>query len=222
MRKYTVDELKNILVEHAQWLMSNGGVPADLGSANLRSAYLRDANLRSAYLRDANLRSAYLRGADLRGADLGGADLRSAYLRGADLGGADLGGADLRGADLRGADLGGADLRGADLGGAKIPAFQLPDGDLIVYKKADGHIITLSIPKYCPRTASIVGRKCRSAWALVIETDDGFAHASDHGDETIYEIGRRVDADSYDPDPRIECSHGIHWFATREEAEECS
>jgi hypothetical protein len=36
-------------------------------------------------------------------------------------------------------------------------------------------------------------------------------------DGTPYQLGF-IKPDSYDPDPRVECSHGIHFFITKEEA----
>jgi hypothetical protein len=151
----------------------------------------------------ANLRKANLWGANLREANLWGADLR---------------GANLQEADLRGANLQEADLRGADLRGANLPNYQLPRGDLRVYKKADGKIVHLLIPRHIKRTASLVGRKCRAAAAYVLAIEGDEPVTSERGLQ--YAIGEWVYPDSYDPDPRIECSHGIHFFLTREEAEE--
>ena len=75
----------------------------------------------------------------------------------------------LRGAYLRGANLQGADLRGANLQGANLPPFQIPQhGELRVYKKAGGKIVHLKIPRGVARTASLIGRKCRAAGALVL------------------------------------------------------
>ena len=136
-------------------------------------------------------------------ADLSGADLRDAYLRGAYL----------RGADLRGAYLRGADLRGADL-----PHFQIPQhGELRVYKKVDGVIVHLLIPRGARRTASLVGRKCRAEYAKVLAIQ-GDSPVETRG--VKYEIGKTVTPDKYDDDIRVECTHGIHFFLTREEAEQ--
>jgi len=33
------------------------------------------------------------------------------------------------------------------------------------------------------------------------------------------DVSGLVKPDSFDPDPRVECSHGIHFFMTRKEAE---
>ena len=147
-------------------------------------------------------------------------------LRGADLWGADLRGANLQGADLRGANLRGANLRGANLRGAKLSHFQIPDGDLIVWKKGrNGEIIKLLIPKKAKRTASLVGRKCRAEFAEVLEiTKDGktveSAKCWNKDYDFTYEIGKRVIPDKYDDDIRVECTSGIHFFQTRQEAEE--
>jgi hypothetical protein len=74
-------QLKLTLERHANWLRGEeGGV-----RANLTSADLRGADLRSADLIDADLIDADLRGADLRGANLIGANLRGANLIGANL-----------------------------------------------------------------------------------------------------------------------------------------
>jgi hypothetical protein len=159
-------------------------------------------------------------------ADLRGADLRGADLRGANLSGADLRGADLRGANLLWANLRWANLRGANLIDAKnLPDFQICEGDLIVYKKVQGKIVTLSVPRDAKRTASIVGRKCRAEYAIVLEIEGHVPVRSDGvwtwtGVDTVYEEGKEVRADSYDDDWRVECTHGIHFWLTRKEAEE--
>jgi len=165
---------------------------------------------------------ANLSGANLRSANLSGANLRSAYLSGADLSGADLSGADLSGANLRSAYLSGADLRsaylsGANLSGATLPAFQIPqEGELIVYKKTSSGVIKLRVPPEAKRTITLVGRKCRAEFVEVLEGTGAGLHDS----SVIYRPGETVRPDRYDDDIRIECTHGIHFFLTREEAEE--
>jgi hypothetical protein len=221
------EKLKNILGDHWKWLNDNGGKCADLRSADLRDADLRGADLWGADLRGADLRGANLQRANLRDAYLQGAYLQGAYLRGAYLQGANLQHADLRDAYLqvaylRGAYLRGANLQGADLQGADLPHYQIPQhGELRVYKKVDGKIVHLLIPSWAKRTASLVGRKCRASAAKVLAIqDDKPVIAETHGPSTTYTIGEYVYPDSYDPDPRVECSHGIHFFLTRKEAEE--
>ena len=194
-------ELKAILDAHKKWTIGDGGQRADL-----RGAYLQDANLQRA---------------DLRGADLRGADLRGADLRGADLQDANLRGSDLRGADLRGADLRGAYLRGSDLRGANLPHFQIcPEtGSFDAWKRvtntAGGTVIKIRIPAKAKRTSSLTGRKCRAEFVKVLKGNGNGKY-----DGTVYTEGETVKADSFDPDIRVECTHGIHFYMTKKEAEE--
>jgi len=188
---------------------------AYLLGVNLRGAYLQGADLRSADLRDANLTGAYLRGVNLTGADLRDADLRGAYLRGAGLWDANLTGASLRGADLRGAYLRGA--RGASLAQARTSI--LPDGDLIGWKKAGGVLVKLRIPADAKRS-NATGRKCRAEYAEVLETiGEAVGITTKYGPTTEYKVGETVRANKWDENSWNECSHGIHFFITRKEAE---
>ena len=215
---------------------------ADLDGVDLRDANLSGANLRGADLRGANLWYADLRGADLRYAslgcaDLGYADLGGANLRCTDLRGADLRGADLRGADLRDANLYGADLSGADLGGANLWSTDLscvkniffpmacPEkGSFIAFKKAGCYIIELFIPSNAKR-CSATSRKCRCSKAKVIsittpsgdKTNITEVH-SNYDPNFIYKLGEYVEVKNFDDNRWNECSTGIHFFITRQEA----
>ena len=210
--------------------------PSELDSlrgADLRGADLRGANLCGADLRGASLRSADLRSANLSGADLCGADLCGANLRGADLSGADISRANLRGANLRGANLYGVDLRGAnlrdvDLSGANLKGAKglaqfciLPQGDIIGWKKlANGAIARLLIPHEAKRVNAYSSRKCRAEFVFVTEIIGAAEGTGKFDEKTIYKTGVRVSPDSYNPDARLECSNGIHFFITRQEAED--
>jgi len=169
---------------------------------------------------------ANLRGADLYGANLHGANLYGADLRDADLYGADLRGADLRGADLRGANLYGADLYGANLRDAKdIPAIAIAqtrvcaEGDIFGYKKClNGIIVKLLIPKEAKRNNAF-WRKCRAEYAKVIEIIGADKAISQHDNSFIYKVGDIVGPTTpFDEDFTNECSTGIHFFITLEEA----
>jgi hypothetical protein len=143
-----------------------------------------------------------------------GAYLGGAYLGGAYLGGAYLGGAYLGGAYLGGAYLGGA--KGSDT--ARLPHFQIPqEGALIGWKKlSNGTICKLQIPAKAARTATPLGRKCRAKYVKVLAGEG----VSGHDYRTEYKKGQIVRPDKYDPNPLVECTNGIHFFLTREEAEE--
>ena len=152
-----------------------------------------------------------------------------ADLREADLCGANLCGADLRDADLRGANLCGANLRGADLCGANLCNLQkarlsiVTDGDLIVWKSCrNGVLVKLLIPKEAKRS-NATGRKCRAEFADVLEVIGAeigeSRNPSGNGIVIEYRAGQRVKADSWDENRWVECSHGIHFYLTKEEAE---
>ena len=197
------------------------GPYVNLGGANLGSADLGGANLCGADLRAANLR-----GANLCSANLCGADLRAVDLRDVDLSYADLSYTDLSYADLRGANLRDANLRDAKLYDAKLYPFQIPqEGSLIVYKKLKNESIAkLKVLEDSKRTASLIGRKCRAESVKVLEIRDSKGDTLDIGYSEysytfIYKVGETVTEPNYDSDIRVDCTQGIHFFLTREEAE---
>jgi uncharacterized protein YjbI with pentapeptide repeats len=189
---------------------------AYLADANLAGANLAGANLAGAYLADANLAGAYLADANLAGANLADANLAGAYLADANLAGANLAGANLAGAYLADANLAGAS--GADVAIAKTRI--LPEGDLIGWKKCYGGVIVkLRIPADAKRSHAF-GRKCRAEFADVLEVIGAeFGYTDCHGPRTEYHVGQRVTPDKWDDNWQDECSHGIHFFITRLEAE---
>ncbi len=193
---------------------------ANLRGASLVGASLSGANLSGANLSGANLSGASLVGASLSGANLSGANLYGANLRGASLVGASLSGANLSGANLSGANLSGASLVGASLSGATLPAFQIcPEvGSFIAWKKTSTGVIKIRIPKNAKRTSNLIGRKCRASEVKVIG-GPGTGGRSQHDYKTSYLRGATVIADEYNDDPRIDCTHGIHFFMTKAEAE---
>lgn len=169
----------------------------------------------------ASLCEANLNQADLKGANLCGADLRRANLRRANLCRANLYVANLHGASLYEANLYGADLRGAK----NIPYIPLAcpsDGEFTGWKKVKGYIIELQIPADA-RRSSATTRKCRCDKAKVVSIKD------EDGDDveevnsalyayTAYKVGEMVYPDSFDEDRFNECSHGIHFFANKQDA----
>jgi len=220
-------DIQEILEEHERWLRGEGGKKADLCGADLHKVNLFRANLRWADLRDANLRRVDLRGANLRGADLRRVDLEKADLQGADLCWADLRKANPRWADLRGADLKEADLHEANLQGANLRAIRAnyltvglhpaPEGELIGWKKTkDEKIIKLLIPSDAKRSCATT-RKFRAEYVKVLE-GEGWTIHPETGKKVWYRPGEIVRCDKWDPDRWNECSGGIHFFLTQEEA----
>ena len=202
-------KLKDILDKHLKWMRDeDGGERANLSGADLSRA-------------------------DLSGADLSGADLSGADLSGANLSGANLFGANLSGADLSGADLSGANLFGADyIEKAKNLFYPLacPEiGAFIGWKKArimhnrSECIVKLEIAKDAMRS-SATGRKCRCSKATVLEVQglEGNvleqAAVSDRDENFHYVPGSVVSVSDFDENRWNECSTGIHFYITREEA----
>jgi len=164
----------------------------------------------------------------LTGAYLTCADLTGANLTGADLTGANLIDADLRGANLTGAYLRDANLRDAYLNKIKH-LFQIvpEEGAFIAWKKGkDNHLVKLEIPAEAKRHNALGGRKCRAEFVKVLDIRNSKGHKVKecynvtNRINTLYRIGEIVKPDNYDPSPLEECSHGIHFFLTKQEAKE--
>ena len=202
----------------------------DLIGANLIGAYLRGANLESANLIGANLEGTNLRNTNLSYANLIVVNLRGADLREANLIGVNLKGTDLKGVDLRGANLTNANLIGADLTNVKYnnmtASFTLQcqeEGSFIGYKKADNKIVKLLITEDAKRSSATT-RKCRcnKAKVLSITSLDGKENFekvnSDYDIDFVYEVGKIVEVENFDDNRWKECSNGIHFFITRDEA----
>jgi uncharacterized protein YjbI with pentapeptide repeats len=119
---------------------TDGKIPVDLSSTDLRGADLSEAHLRKIKLINSNLTLAsfweanlqesllwnsemgggVLGNANLQDAELGMANLQNAFLGKANLQGTDLKQANLQGAFLVGANMEGANLSGANLQGANL------------------------------------------------------------------------------------------------------
>ena len=196
---------------------------ADLSGANLSGANLSEADLSEANLSGANLSEADLSEADLSEANLRWANLSGANLRWANLSKAGLRCADLSGANLSGADLSGANLRWANLSvEEKIRKGKIMEKKATVYKKCQNKIVELELQKGSI-VFSINNNKCRTNRAKVISIDGesakGITIASDYDSDFIYEVGKTVEIDDFDLMYNVECSTGIHFFWTKEEAE---
>jgi hypothetical protein len=227
-------ELKNILDKHLKWLRGeNGGKRADLSRANLSEADLSRADLSRANLFGANLFGANLSEADLSEANLFGANLFGANLSEADLSRANLSRANLSEADLSRANLFGANLSEANyIEKAKNLFYPIacPEiGAFVGWKKArvktGGHecIVKLGITEDAVRS-SAAGRKCRCSKATVLEIQDLEGNVleqvavSDRDENFHYIPGTVVSVSDFDENRWNECSTGIHFYITREEA----
>ena len=217
----------------------------DLTGVNLENAYLHRANLIGTNLQGANLSGANMRfsrfiyaslaNADMSMSDLQGSIFTAADLRGANLTCSDMSFADLEGANLTNADLKDANLNHADLYNANLTGVKnLPDvsmacpatGSFIGWKRVDNNfIVKLEIPTDAKRSSAIGSKKCicNKAQVLAIENIDGTpaevtSVRSRYETEFIYTLGETVEEELFDENRFRECSTGIHFFMTREEA----
>lgn len=237
--------IKRALKRHKRWLNKLWGgrrfdlkelSGADLAGADLRSADLKDADLDSANLCGADLYRANFDQANLRDANLSSADISAANFRWANLHGATLVSANATNADFRYANLYAANLTNAnlheagftrtDLARAKLPpvvAARLltcpQTGAFEAWKKCDrGVIVRLRIPADAARS-SATGRKCRAERAEVLEVIGAEVGVSSYDGATEYRVGEVVECHEWGKDRWTECSGGIHFFITREEAQ---
>jgi hypothetical protein len=177
-------------------------------NADLRGANFYGDNLESANLKDANLYGANLYGANLEGTNLKDADLKDA--------------------NLEGTNLKDANLEGANLEGANLPHFKItPEvGEFSAFKKLSNNVIVqILIPSDAERTNSLTGRKCRASKIEVVkviqgEIPEGVKIKSTNYGNAVYAVGEVIEADKWDGDIRVECTHGIHFFMTLKEAQE--
>ena len=197
-RSISRDELNSILKKHTMWLDNEpGGERANLREADLSGAYLTEADLREA---------------DLRKADLSGAYLIWAHLSQA---------------NLIGANLSRAKLYGVNLHKAKLdwPLVCPEKGSFAGYKKCrDNLIVELKIPEDALRSSATTG-KCRCSKAKVLSITDldgsevNVEYAVSKKDSGFfYKVGEVVSVNDFDTNRWKECSTGIHFFMTREEA----
>lgn len=209
-------ELREILEQHRLWLDGEGGKRADLRGADLTHVDLSNVDLTYADL-------SYT---DLSYANLSHANMRYARMCYANLSFSDMAYVSLHHANMYGVNLDGAKLDNVTYNcGTSFFVLQCPEnGSFIGYKKAEEHIVKLEILPDAKRSSATT-RKCRcsAAKVLSITTPDGKedgtqAVSSDRDPSFVYRVGEIVRVDDFDEDRWNECSTGIHFFITRDEA----
>ncbi len=95
------------------------------------------------------------------------------------------------------------------------------EGAFVGWKKLQNNLIArLVIPHDAQRLNAYGSRKCRASKVFVHEIFGGESGLDKHTGKTLYEVGKEVLPDSFNDDRQVECSNGIHFFMTREEAED--
>ena len=211
------DKEDNTIKETVEEAVRQG---VDLSYANLSCVTLKGADLHGAKLDRANLSLTDLSGADLRDADLFAANLEDSYLSGA---------------DLTGANIGDAWLDNVTLDNTTKIALRMacPEtGSFIGYKKIvrtkeygidRTFIVKLEIPEDAKRSSATTN-KCRCSKAKVLEIRDiksgeTFAKITNTNMlRCVYEVDEYVYPDFFDEFRWNECSKGIHFFMSENEA----
>ena len=198
---------------------------SNLSGSDLSCSDLSGSDLSGSDLSCSDLRDSDLSGSNLSGSNLSYSNLRCSDLRDSNLRGSNLSYSDLSGSNLSGSDLSYSNLRDSEYDeGTAFFALQCPEeGEFIAWKKVKGCIVKLLIPADAQRS-SATSRKCRASKAHVLaiydnEGNDQESVVSDNYVTTTYKVGEDVLPDSWDDDRWSECSHGIHFFITRREAE---
>lgn len=177
MKKYTQEELNEILKNHLHWMKQDcenwENMKANLENADLRGADLSGIILDYAILKGADLKGTFLIGADLNKTNLRGADLNKASLSRANLNYATLIGVNLKHAllvetnlehtTLIGANLNYANLIGTDLHYTNLYQANL-NGANLTYAK---NIPFISFA--CPDTGSFIGYKKAGKFIIKLE-----------------------------------------------------
>ncbi len=129
-------------------------------------------------------------------------------------------------ADFHSADFHSADFRYANFKNSIFNYRITPEtGKFIGWKKAQGKIIKLEIQKAENVSGGLVGRKLRTDKVKVLEIQDKEGKkldlksiSSDYNKKFIYNVGKIITEKDFKKDDKIECSEGIHFFITRDEA----
>jgi hypothetical protein len=88
---------------------------------------------------------------------------------------------------------------------------------LIGYKKLENRVICKLLIPAAAKRSNATGRKCRAEYAVVLEGEG----VSEHDSSFKYKVGQTVrPTKPFDENRFLECASGIHFFITRQEAED--
>ena len=194
---------------------------ADFSYANFSSADFYSANFHYANFSSADFSSANFRFADFSYANFSSADFSSADFHYANFNSADFSFAKFNSANFYSANFSSADFKNSIFNYRITPE----TGKFIGWKKAQGKIIKLEIQKAKNVSGGLVGRKLRTDKVKVLEIQDKEGKkldlksiSSDYNEKFIYSVGKIITEKDFKKDDKIECSEGIHFFITRDEA----
>ena len=192
---------------------------ADISYANMYGAYMHGANMRNANMLYADMSYANMRGAYMRGAYMHGTNMRNANMLYADMSYANMRGVDMSGANMHGAYMNGANISYANMQGVDRLRKGIKLSEPIIgWKKCKNDVLVkLEIPRGAI-VFSINNKKCRTDKAKVLEIIGGDRAYSKYKFFSYY-VGDVIEIFDFNCEYNVECEKGIHFFKTREEAE---
>lgn len=213
---------------------------ASVYDMDLHRIYFDRCTMKSMYFRNVNFNRAFFIGCDLSGATFVDCSFVNASFTGAILSSTDFKNSNIKGANFAGANCFRADFKDAvgmdtiktDNRTLFIVSRCPSEGSFIGWKQAlygaSHHyripcIVKLEISADALRS-SATSRKCRCSKAKVLEiqsilgTNLSTKAFSAHDPLFEYRVGETVEVPDFDTNRWNECSSGIHFFITREEA----
>ena len=216
----------------------------DFNGADFNGTHFNGTNFSNTHFDNTNFHDAHFHGTDFSNVDFRNTYFNNADFNGADFFRTYFCNTDFNGAHFNSTDFSGINFSDADFNNTAIDwncifknadectAFlnlQCPEaGSFIAYKMARNCLIKLEIPADALRSSATT-RKCRASKAKVLEIADENGKkikstCSDRTSQFIYEVGKTVysrDDDgniAFDENRWNECSTGIHFFITKQEA----
>ena len=207
---YTLEE---ILEKHLHWLNRDcenwESMRADLHEADMSYADMRGVDMSGANMRGANISYA-----NMSYANMSYAKVRSANMRDANMCYANMRSVDMIGVDLNNANMCCAKVRSVDRLRKGIKLSE----PIIGWKKCKNDVLVkLEIPRGAI-IFSINNNKCRTDKAKVLEIIGGDRAYSNYKFFSYY-VGDVIEIFDFNCEYNVECAKGIHFFKTREEAE---
>ena len=245
MKKITTEELMEKIAEHQKWLRDKTTGKSldasfldfsdvDFSKIDFHGANFYGANFHGANFIGADFRNANFHGANFIGADFCDANFYDANFRDANFSDANFHGANFRDANFRDANFHDANFYGANninevISFANVANTELcmqcpEEGSFIGFKKAVGGIVKLRVTESAKRSSATTHKcRCSEAEVLEIQNMDGTKSertsvSSKNDSNFIYSVGSVVSVPDFDDDRWNECTRGIHFFLSRQEA----
>lgn len=204
---------------------------SDLSGVSFRNADIYSSNFADAQLCKSDFAKAFVCSANFAGAALSRVNIMGVAFAGVDMYNADVANANIECVTFNGVCLSNTNIDktkiDTDTLNEIIPMRCPETGSFIGWKKAcDNYIVKLEITDDAERVSTLSGKcRCSKAKCIAIENmdgaDSGLTEVTSIYDSLfIYKVGETAEVSDFDKNRLRECSRGIHFFLTRQEAVE--